>query len=252
MSVNPKANLIRTACKAVAVTFRRGFGEASRTLVHPSATVDVRNELETSVQQIIVAELGKTKLPVVQAADATPDGPHWLVEPLGGQRNFLHGRLPVSTTLAYVDADGTCSIGAVYFPVEDVLVLAEKGTGAIGPERLRVSGRADLKNALLLLPVKTEDVVNLGLMDKAAKASLHTRKTGHTLFDMIDVAAGRADVAIATRVTRLEALLAGLIVAESGGAVTDITGAPVTPSSTTLLATSLKLHAPALALFGTQ
>jgi fructose-1,6-bisphosphatase/inositol monophosphatase family enzyme len=250
MSTNPKATLIRNTGKALAATFRRAFGEAGRTLVNPAATLEVRNGLEATLGGIIVSELTKTGLPVVTPTDPIPEGAHWLYEALGGRRNFLHGRLPVSVQMAYVDETGTCPIGAVYFPVEDVLAIAEKGTGASGPERLRTGGRKELTDAMLLLPWNSGDCAKLRLMELADTHTLHTRKTGHTLFDAIDVAAGRADLLVATRLNRLEALLAPLILAESGAMATEIGGAPLTGQSTTLIAGNLKIQPELVKLLG--
>lgn len=250
MSTNPKATLIRNTGKALAATFRRAFGEAGRTLVNPTATVAVREGLEATLGGIIVSELEKSGLPIITPDAPTPEGAHWLYEALGGRRNFLHGRLPVSVQMAYVDETGACSIGAVYFPIEDVMAIAEKGTGASGPERLRTGGRKDLADALVLMPWNSGDCAKLKLLELADEHKLHTRKTGHTLFDAIDVAAGRADLMVATRLNRLEALLAPLILSEAGATATEIGGAPVTAQSTTLVAGNLKVQPELLALLG--
>lgn len=239
---NPKTTLIRNVCKLISPTFRRAFGEAGRTLVNPPATLEIRSILESSILNLLKAELGKSNIPVVTPADPAPEGAHWLVEPLGGRRNFTHGRLPVTVDMAFVMDDGTCPLGAVYFPMEDVLVLAEKGTGAIGPERFRAAGRSTLTDALLLLPMSTIDTSNMKLMELGDKLTIHTRKTGHTLFDAIDVASGRADAMIATRINRLEALLAGLMLSESAATATDLDGQPLTSASTSIVAANLKLH----------
>ncbi|MCP5405035.1 MAG: hypothetical protein H6922_02285 [Pseudomonadaceae bacterium] len=243
MKTNPKTTLIRNACKALSPTFRRAFGEVGRTVGNPANAIALRDGLANSVLQLLKAEFGKTGLPVVTPQQAQPDGEHWLIESLGGSRNFLHGRLPVSVHMAYVDETGACPLGAVYFPVEDVLVLAEKGSGTIGPERLRTAARTTLEHSLFLLPLKTGDLPLLSkLLEQAEDLPLHTRKTGHTLFDAIDVAAGRADGMAATRLNRLEALLAGLILAESGAQLSQLDGAPFGAASDTLLAANLKLH----------
>lgn len=267
--MNPKLNLIRSACRKLAPTFRRYYGEIGRTLVNPAAAQAITDETLTSVTSLLKSEFGKTGLPVVTTQEEIPNGPHWLIDPLSRPVNFAHGRLPVSVAMAYIEEDGACPVGAVYFPIEDVLVQAEIGSGASGLERFRASNRTELHDALLCLPWKTEDVLALDLLNKcenpseASEAStrspevpqsrssvvIHTRKTGDTLFDVIDVAAGRADIAIATRLTRLEALLARLILNESGAAGTDLAGTPLTAKSTTLLAAPFKLHPKALAVF---
>jgi fructose-1,6-bisphosphatase/inositol monophosphatase family enzyme len=139
--------------------------------------------------------------------------------------------------------NGEVVAGGVYWPQDDLLVYALPGLGVMGPERLRVAGRADARDSLLMLPAKTVDVINLKLLEKGEQLGLHTRKSGTSLFDVIEVAAGRADAAIATRLTPLEALLAKLFMAESAGMVTDFTGAALSVSSSGLVASNLKLHA---------
>lgn len=239
---NPKMNLLRGTCRKLSPTFRRYFGEIGRTLVNPVNTLPLRDEAEHSFASLIKAELERSGVPVVTPAEAAPAGAHWLVEPLDGKRNFMHGRLPISCNFAYVDETGAAQLGGVYFPIEDVLVVAESGHGSSGPERFRVAARAELKDAMLLLPWNTQDNADMNLAQKAAAAGLHTRKTGHTLFDVIDVSAGRADAMVSTRLNRLEIMLAALILKESGGFATDLQGNPLTPESTTLVASNLKLH----------
>jgi fructose-1,6-bisphosphatase/inositol monophosphatase family enzyme len=99
-----------------------------------------------------------------------------------------------------------------------------------------------------MLPAKTVDVLNLKLLEKGEAMGLHTRKSGTTLFDVIEVASGRADVAIGTRLTPLEALLSKLFMAESAGMVTDFGGAVLSVASANLVASNLKLHAAYLGL----
>ncbi|PIZ30583.1 MAG: hypothetical protein COY40_04250 [Alphaproteobacteria bacterium CG_4_10_14_0_8_um_filter_53_9] len=251
--MNPKMNLIRTACRKLAPTFRRYYGEVGRALINPVSAASIAEETFASVKQVMVSELEKAGFPIVTSEEPIPNGPHFLIQPLTRKVNFAHGRLPVSCAVAFVEEDGTCLVGAVYFPVEDVLVQAEVGSGAIGQERFRATTRADLNDSLLALPWSTEDLIHLNLLEKCEKnPTIHTRKTGDSLFDMIDVASGRADIAIATRLTRLEALLAKLILHESNATGTDLEGNPLTAKSTTLLAASYKLHPTALTHFKTK
>jgi myo-inositol-1(or 4)-monophosphatase len=183
-------------------------------------------------------------LPVIIDGEITPaplPEACWLIEPICGKRNFLHGRQPAGMALACIE-NGEVVAGGVYWPQDDLLVYALPGLGVMGPERLRVAGRADTRDSLLMLPFKTIDVIDLKLLEKGEPLGLHTRKSGTTLFDVIEVAAGRADVAIATRLTPLEALLARLFMAESAGMVTDFAGAPLGVASANLVASNLKLH----------
>ncbi len=251
-TTNPKLNTFRLLSGKLAATARRYFGEIARAQPSPASALTLRDDMERSLKQLIQTDLARSNLPVVTPADAIPQGPHWLIEPLGGRRNALHGRLPVSCAYAYVEADGNCKVGGVYFPLEDVMVVAEAGSGSSGADntqgRVRTAGRAELADGMVLLPWSTADVIALNLLEKAEQVPMHTRKTGHTLFDVIDVAAGRADAVVATRLNRLEALLAGLILGGSNAAATDIKGKPLTAESTTLAAANLKLHGKLLKL----
>jgi fructose-1,6-bisphosphatase/inositol monophosphatase family enzyme len=236
----PKQNVIRGVCRKLAPTFRRYFGEMARVQVNPTHVEALTQEAEHSLAQTLRVELEAAGLPVVLGDEAAAPAHGWLAEPLAGRRNFMHARLPVSCQFAYLE-DGRCLAGAVYFPIEDVLVMAATGYGSSGPERLRVASRSELKDTLLLLPLKTIDTIELKLLEKLDVYPVHTRKTGHPLFDVIDVAAGRADAAIATRLTPLEALVAPLMMVESGGTASDLAGkAPVAGGS--LLVANPKLH----------
>ena len=237
-----KTNLIRTTCQKAAATYRRFHGTMGRLQVNPQSAADEFAKAHISLRQIVVMELKKTETPVIEVGQPLPaEGSYWLVEALSGHSNFLHGRLPVSLNIGFVE-NGELSLGAVYFPAEDVLVLAQTGSGSSGPERLRVSGRTTLANAMLATPLNSADIQTYKLLDLAVAHNAHLRKTGHPLFDMIDVAAGRADATIQCRLNPLEAALGALIVLEAGGFITDLKGKPVTLQTTEIVAANGKLH----------
>lgn len=245
-SVSPKANLLRGIYGKLNPAFIRMAGEQARVRVNPATAEAEAAKMEASILALLEKELGRTDAPVVKVTETAPAGAHWLVEPLASRRNAIYARSPLSTSVAFIEKDGTCPIGAVYLPLDNVCMVAEATLGASAPERLRCGNRVELNDTLALLPWKTADVISLKLLEKLDAENIHTRKTGNTLADVIDVAGGRADLAIATRVTRLEALLANLIMAESGGFASDLSGKPLGPDSTTLLVANPKIHNKAL------
>lgn len=254
VAVNPKLNVIRGVSAKLSATFRRYFGEMGRVQVNPAVIENFVAEAEASVRSVMVNELGKTGLPLSvfshgtegvwppaprepkEGEEARPLTQFWAIQPLAGRRNFMHGRLPVGTIMAHVKVaeDGTCAVSTagVYFPIEDVLVIAEAGAGSQetggqnAPGRLRTAGRKELKDALLLLPWSSADAARLSLMGIAADHGLHTRKTGHTLFDVIDVAGGRADLAVLTQLSPMELQVAELLMKEAGGVLVGLNGKP--------------------------
>lgn len=249
-SVSPKANLLRGLYGKLNPAFVRMAGEQARVCLNHATAEREAAKMEQGLWDLISVQLGRTDVPVVRVGEEAPAGAHWLVEPLASRRNAMYARSPLSVAVAYIEKDGTCPIGAVYLPLEDICMVAEATLGASGPERLRCGTRLELEHALALLPWKTADVISLKLLEKLDAESIHTRKTGNTLADVIDVARGRADVAIATRVTRLEALLANLIMAESGGFASDLKGKPLGPDSETLVVGNPKLHAKMVKVLG--
>jgi|GEM_PF-3884673 len=224
------------------------MAELARSAVSPAAAErDLAKARDTALQGLKAA-LAATELPVVGVEDATPAGAHWLVVPLGSPRNAMYGRLPVMCAVAYVEKDGTCPIGAIMDPYHDVCAIAEAGLGLMAPDRVRCASRSEAEGCLVMLPWKTKDTVAMGMMEALDKAGIHTRKSGCTLSDIVDVAAGRADAAVTTRLNRAEALLANLMMAESGGFAGDMKGKPLGPSSEAMVIANPRLHSKIVAL----
>ena len=242
---NPKRTHLLKVFGKVSGVFRRHAGELSRARVNAAGAEKELAKANSNLWSVLKEHLGVSGLPVVTVEDAVPAGAHWLVAPLVSQRNALYAREPICTLVAFIEKDGTCPIGAIMMPMEDICVLAETGLGASaeGLGRLRCGNRLELNDTLALLPWKTADVVKLDLLAKLDSENVHTRKTGNTMVDVLDVACGKADIAIATRVNRLESLLTNLIMAESAGFASDIKGKALGPTSETMIVANPKLHA---------
>ncbi|RYG61157.1 MAG: hypothetical protein EON60_04585 [Alphaproteobacteria bacterium] len=229
----------------VSGAFRRHLGELSRTRMNATSAERELGKANIDIERVLTENLAATGLPVVGVDAPIPAGAHWLIVPLASQRNALYARDGVCSAVVFVDKDGTCPIGAIFFPLEDMCMIAEATHGVIAEPigRLRCANRLELNDTLAMLPWKTVDVVEMGLLKMLDGENIHTRKSGNTLSDLFDVACGRADFAIATRVNRLESYMANLVMAESAGFASDLKGKPLGPTSTTLIAANPKLHA---------
>lgn len=248
ISPNPKRVVVQKTFDKVASLFRRQMAELARSAVSPSAAQRDATKAIATIETSLKNILAVTNLPVVGVDEDTPAGAHWLVVPMGSPRNAMYARLPLVCAVMFVDKDGTCPIGAIMDPTYDVCALAEAGLGMMAPDRLRCATRIDLDGTLAMLPWKTVDVVETDLLKTLENAGVHTRKSGCTLSDIVDVAAGRADMAIATRLTRAEALLANLMMAECGGFASDLAGKPLGPASTGMVIANPKLHGKVVSL----
>ena len=249
-ATSPKRSHLLKVYGKLAGAYRRHIGELSRTRSSASAAVRVLAKANEDFERVLMENLGVTGLPVVGVDAPAPAGAHWLIVPLTSQRNALYARDPICAGVAFIEKDGTCPIGVIYFPQDDMCVIAEAGHGVVAEPlgRLRSATRTELDDTLALVPWKTADVVEMDLLKVLDAQSIHTRKTGNTLADVFDVACGRADMAIATRVNRLESYLANLIMAESAGFASDMKGKPLGPDSTTLVIANPKLHSKVVGL----
>ena len=115
----------------------------------------------------------------------------WVVDPLDGTMNFLHG-IPHWCVSIALEKDGDVVAGVIYDPVKDELFWAEKGLGAyLNNRRIQVSGRNSLAEAAIALHHAAYDSVEgLGTL---VKSGTIIRNMGSTCLDLAYVASGRLD-----------------------------------------------------------
>jgi myo-inositol-1(or 4)-monophosphatase len=159
----------------------------------------------------------------------------WLVDPLDGTTNFLHGipHWAISIALERRHADGSAEVaaGVVYCPVNDEMFWAEKGGGAfLNERRLRVSARREVKDALFATGIPFAAVTprnrlafarTLGSIMPVAAG---VRRFGSAALDLAWVAAGRYDGFWELGLKAWDVAAGALIVREAGGTVTDPAG----------------------------
>jgi myo-inositol-1(or 4)-monophosphatase len=159
----------------------------------------------------------------------------WVVDPLDGTTNFLHGipHWAISIGLERRLATGGCELvaGLIYAPAVDEMFWAEKGAGAfVNERRLRVSARREAKNAVFATGIPFAAVAprrrlafahTLGVL-MAVVAGI--RRFGAAALDLAWVAAGRYDGYWELGLKRWDLAAGVLLVREAGGFVTDPAG----------------------------
>ena len=148
----------RAAHKA-APRLRRDFGEVEQLQVSRKGPADFVSMADKRAEQTIVEELRNARpdwgmlLEEGGEIEGNPAKPRWIVDPLDGTTNFLHGIPHFSISIAVEEqnarrADRRSRHGLVYQPLTDESFWAEKGRGAwLQDRRLRVSARRDLADA---------------------------------------------------------------------------------------------------------
>ncbi|MDO5632185.1 MAG: inositol monophosphatase family protein [Paracoccus sp. (in: a-proteobacteria)] len=152
----------------------------------------------------------------------------WIVDPLDGTTNFLHGQPHWCVSIA-LEHKGEIVAGVIFDPAKDELFVAEKGGGAwMNDQRLRVSGRKQLGEAVIAtgVPIGARSgLLGQGLRDMAriGPQSAGVRCLGAGALDLAWLAAGRVD-AYWERGFKAWDVAAGIVlVREAGGFVDGIT-----------------------------
>lgn len=163
----------------------------------------------------IELQKGRPTFAVVVGSEPAPGEPHFLVCPLDGVLNFMHG-VPYFAVSASVVENGVVTMAAVYNPATSEMFFAEKGKGAFkegyrNHERLRVSSRKEIADAL----IASKDTA---LVLSAAGVRIN----GCLSLDLAYLAAGKFDAVVSAENTS-DTYSAGLmLVKEAGGAVYEL------------------------------
>src|SRR3546814_9900102 len=152
----------------------------------------------------------------------------WIVDPLDGTTNFLHGVPHFAISIA-VEDNGEVVAGLIYQPLTDESFWAEKGKGAwLQDRRLRVSARRDMSEALLATGIPFLGHGDFGQFEKifhtVAPEVAGIRRFGSAVLDLAWVAAGRFDGFWASGLSIWDVAAGILLVREAGGFVSDFRG----------------------------
>ena len=147
----------------------------------------------------------------------------WIIDPLDGTTNFIHGYPYVCITLAYQYQNKT-EIALTYNPLLEELFLAENGRGArLNQKRIRTSQRTTPEGALMGLspPRRTTDVTKARLIqrciDEFSPEVAGFRASGSAALALAHVACGRLDAYIESDLAPWDCCAGALLIQEAGG-----------------------------------
>jgi myo-inositol-1(or 4)-monophosphatase len=227
-------NVMIAAARKAARALKRDFGELEKlqvSLKGPAnfVTASDRRAEETLFQELSKARPGYGFLGEEGGAREGADKTHrWIVDPLDGTTNFLHGIPQFAISIA-LERDGAVIAGLVYNPATDEMFIAEKGKGAfLNEQRIRVAARKRLGEAVIACGLPHHGRGDLVLARKETGAMQDQvaglRRFGAAALDLAWVAAGRLD-GYWERDLKAWDMAAGLIlVREAGGFASDCDG----------------------------
>ena len=186
-------------------------------------------------------------------AEPGSDARHrWIVDPLDGTTNFLHGIPHFAISIA-LERDDEIVAGVVYEPIRDEMYWAEKGAGAyVNDRRLRVSARRQLAEAVIGTGIpygdRADDRAYMATLAGVMAATSGVRRMGAAALDLAYVAAGRYDGFWEFGLLPWDIAAGILLVREAGGYVSDLTGGHGMMASGDVLAANDHLHLPLAAV----
>jgi myo-inositol-1(or 4)-monophosphatase len=220
--------------------------------IDKKGTIDLVTEVDLAVERMFRALVAE-RFPDHQVlaeemggAATAPAGPCWVFDPIDGTTNFAHG-LPIFCSSLALEIDGVAEVAAIYDPTRKELFTAERGGGAfLNGKPLRVSSATRLVDAMLVtgfpydIHSRVDEIV--GLFAAFVGQVRAVRRLGSAAIDLCYVAAGRLDGFWESDLKAWDIAGGGLIVAEAGGRITNMTGGPFTSRGGTVLATNGHLH----------
>jgi myo-inositol-1(or 4)-monophosphatase len=257
--LSPHLTVMANAAQKAAKRLLRDFAEVEQLQVSMKGPSDFVSQADLRAEQTLKEELTKARpgysfLMEESGASGSDNWTwRWIVDPLDGTTNFLHGmpHWAISIGLERRLQDGTSEIhaGLIYAPAADEMFWAEKGTGAFMNERrLRVSARREIAEAVFATGIPFGAVSSL--RQRAFSRTLpmlmpHVAgimRFGSAALDLAWVAHGRFDGYWELGIKPWDIAAGELLVREAGGYATDVgTGNPLETSN--IVAGNVHLHA---------
>ncbi len=152
----------------------------------------------------------------------------WIIDPLDGTTNYLHGFPHYAVSIA-CEQKGKLMHGVIYDPFKQELFCASRGDGAtLNNRRIRVSSAKSVEGALIAtgFPFRNPDQLDEFLRRFSAffKSASDMRRAGSAALDLAYVAAGRLDGYWESGLNAWDLAAGALIMREAGGLVTDFCG----------------------------
>ncbi|HEX2215970.1 MAG TPA: inositol monophosphatase family protein [Xanthobacteraceae bacterium] len=227
-------NVMLAAATKAGRSLKRDFGEVERLQVSLKGPANFVSAADHRAEDILRRELEKARpgygfLGEESGRHEGTDKSHtWIVDPLDGTTNFLHG-IPQFCIAIALARENTVVAGLIYNPVLDELFTAERGKGAfLNDRRLRVAARTRLADAVVACGLPHLGRGGLAefrrefAMVQEKVAGL--RRFGSAALDLAWVAAGRLDAYWERNLSPWDIAAGMILVREAGGFVTDLDG----------------------------
>ncbi|PZQ58305.1 MAG: inositol monophosphatase [Sphingomonas taxi] len=249
--------VIERAARKAAPRLRRDFNEVQHLQVSRKGPADFVSQADQRCERTLYDELSKARpdwgfvMEEGGTIEGDPSKPRFIIDPLDGTSNFLHGvpHFCISIAVEEPMPNGKREIttALVYQPLTDESFWAEKGRGAwLQDQRLRVSSRRDPSEALIATGIPFmghgDFVQWTRIFGAVAPQVAGIRRLGAAALDLAWVAAGRFDGYWESDLKIWDVAAGMLLVKEAGGFVTDFRGGDRALERNEFLAANDGLH----------
>jgi len=260
LALSPDINVMQRAARKAGRSLLHDFGEVEQLQVSRKGPSDFVSTADMKAEKIIQEDLAYARPNFgflmeengeIEGKDANT---RWIIDPLDGTTNFLHG-IPHWCISIALEKDDEIIAGLIYQPISDEMFWAEKGKGAfMNSRRTRVSGRRNINDCVIGLGTpqigRGDHKRFLGELEAVMAVTAGTRRLGAAALDLAFVAAGRLDGFWEDELSPWDIAAGGLIVRESGGYATDMQGGKDAVYNGNILAANPQIHPQLVQLVG--
>ena len=216
-SISANLNLMIKACEKASKILIRDFGELEKLQVSKKGPLDFVTNSDLKTEKIIIEELSKARPDYSIISEETGIKKNkdkkntWVIDPIDGTINFLHGIPHFSTSIALKN-DNEIISGLIFDPIKNEMFYAEKNNGAfLNNKRIRVSKKINIEECLFATSGKNKKQIDFSY-----------RKSGSAALDMAYVACGRYDGYFQKNLHLWDIAAGIIIVKEAGGIINEI------------------------------
>ena len=194
---------------------------------------DFVTDVDTKAESVIMEILQKTypDHKILAEESGVSEGNEdnlWVIDPLDGTTNFIHGLPHFAISIAYIE-QGKIQLGVIYDPIRDELFSGIRGKGAtLNNKRIRVSQTSKLNKALIGTGFPFRNLEQFETYLRSFKALFPStsgiRRNGSAALDLAYVAAGRLDGFWELSLEKWDMAAGILLIKEAGGLICDTQG----------------------------
>ena len=227
-------NVMVKAARHAGRNLKRDLGEIEHLQVSMKGPADFVSLADKRAEEMLYADLSKARpgygfIGEEGGAREGSDKSHtWIVDPLDGTTNFLHGIPQFSISIA-LQREDLIIAGVIYNPANEELYIAERGKGAfLNDQRLRVAGRRKLSDCVIACGLphigRGDHELSRREMAEIQNKVAGLRRFGAASLDMAFIAAGRLDGYWERGLKSWDMAAGQIVVREAGGIVSGIAG----------------------------